>query len=52
MTQTNVTINTVIKCEDILGEKWITDETLESYFDILNNSLETKLKCLNYKPFD
>lgn len=42
MTQTNVTTNTAIKCEEILGEKWITDEPLQNYFYTLKNSLKNE----------
>lgn len=50
MTQTDVTINTAIKCDEILGEKWITDDTLQSYFDLLNNNLLKRTNALILNP--
>lgn len=37
MTLAYVTINKAVKFEEILTNKWITDDTLNVYFDLQNN---------------
>lgn len=42
MTITDVTINTAVKCEEMLTNKWITDNTLHVYFDLLKKLSQIK----------
>lgn len=50
MTQTDVSINTTIMCDEILNKKWLSDEILQNYFEILNNAFLNSKNVIIMNP--
>lgn len=48
--QTDIHFTNIQNTQELLGENWLTDQTLYNYFDLLNDKIMNKKCCLIVNP--